>query len=149
MPFPANWPPRAPSGVRSIRFYVTGTATANFNDNAWLFADDVGANNYTPLPEVKPGSTAAVVVPPSPWGAGAPKGNPDPAAGPILAQPPAMLWCRGIRIVNAGGGTLEFSFDGTNIHGVIPANTTQEYFDRFEAGICVRGASAVFHVEAW
>jgi len=39
MPFPLGWPPRPATSVRSLRFYVTGTATANFRDNAFLFRD--------------------------------------------------------------------------------------------------------------
>lgn len=39
MPFPAGWPPRAATSHRSIRFFVGATATANFVDNAFLFAE--------------------------------------------------------------------------------------------------------------
>lgn len=31
------FPAPLPSGVKSIRFYRTGTATANFTDNKWAF----------------------------------------------------------------------------------------------------------------
>lgn len=37
--FPVGWPPRPSSGVRSLRFFVSGTATANYFDNAFLFKD--------------------------------------------------------------------------------------------------------------
>lgn len=50
MPFPEGWPPRAPSQLRNIRFFVQGTATANYEDNAFLFVDDPGANPNTPVP---------------------------------------------------------------------------------------------------
>lgn len=38
MAFPAGWPPRTASGQKSLRFYLTGTCTANFDDNAFLFS---------------------------------------------------------------------------------------------------------------
>jgi hypothetical protein len=38
MPFPANgWPPRPASAARTFRFFESGTGTANFSDNAFLF----------------------------------------------------------------------------------------------------------------
>jgi hypothetical protein len=37
MAFPTGWPTGAPNNSRSLRFYKTGTATANFSDSAWLF----------------------------------------------------------------------------------------------------------------
>lgn len=40
MAFPLGWPPRSASGARNFRFYTGGTATANFSDNAFLFAED-------------------------------------------------------------------------------------------------------------
>lgn len=138
MPFPPEgWPPRLPTGKRSIRFYVTGTATANFADNAWLFSQQTGANTYTPLPVVKPGSIDPVSVP-----------NPS-GTGRQADDPIAAIWSQTIRICNDGGGVLEYSFDGTNIHGKVLANEAFTYRNRFEAGISVRGASAVFRIEAW
>lgn len=55
MPFPTGWPAPFPTGRRSIRFLRTGTATANYSDNAFLFIDDAGANPFTPTPYVEPG----------------------------------------------------------------------------------------------
>ncbi len=37
MVFPLGWPPRPATQRRSIRFFATGTGTANFSDNAFLF----------------------------------------------------------------------------------------------------------------
>jgi hypothetical protein len=34
---PPAYPPPFPSNVKSLRFYETGTCTANFGDNKWAF----------------------------------------------------------------------------------------------------------------
>lgn len=154
MAFPTGWPGRAPSGHRSIRFYQAGTSTANFSDNAFLFINGTGANPYAPLPELLPGGERTnIVVPPTPFGTGVSKlnANPDPAAGPTLAPPIPLIWCRALLIKAAAGGAVEFSFDGVNVHGSVTASTERLYFDRFEAGIAVRGAggSPLFVIEAW
>lgn len=60
---------------------------------------------------------------------------------------PEQGWSNSIRVI-ATGADLEISFDGTNIHGFIPAGATHTYWDRHEGGISVRGSS-VFHIEAW
>lgn len=115
MSFPAGWPPVAnASGVRSIRVYWTGTATAAFDDNAKLFKDVTGA--WT-----GPGS-------------------------------PNSIWAHSILIRNLGAGSLEFSFDGTNVHGKVLTLTERLFRFRYEAGISIRGvggATPGFEVEAW
>jgi hypothetical protein len=136
MAFPTEgWPPRASTGVRSIRFYKTGTATANFSDNAYLFAQTTGANPYTPLPVVAPGSLATVDVQ-----------NPS-GTGRTGSDPIAAIWSQSLRIT-AVGGDIEYTFDGTNVHGKVLSGQVATYRNRFEAGIAVRGAGT-FHVEAW
>ncbi len=142
MAFPTNWPPRVATNQRSIRFYVTGTATALFSDNGYLFIDGVGANTYTPLPVIAPGSNASVVVPNN-AGTGVVVGG-----QPVGGSPPAMIWSGTILINNASAAALEFSFDGTNVHGRLLANTSVVYRNRFESGIAVRGLGT-FWVEAW
>jgi hypothetical protein len=57
-------------------------------------------------------------------------------------------WSRGIRITSSVGGYVEFSFDGTNVHGRIDNGSVFEYLDRYEAGIALRG-SGTFVLEAW
>lgn len=138
MPLPTTWPPRPPSGRRSIRFYKTGALTANFADNAWIFADAANlANTYTPLPVVAPGSNTVVNIGATPTGTGQTGTDPAP-----------MIWANAIRI-SVTGGDIEFSFDGTNIHGkVLSAQSTAIYRERLEAGIAVRG-TGTFYVEAW
>lgn len=133
MPLPTNWPPRVASGVRSIRYYKTAAATANFPDNAYLFIDGVGANPYTSLPVVSGGNTA---LPLTPTGTGV---SSDGTA--------AMIWAGTIR-VTAVGGDIEFSFDGTNVHGKVLSGNSAVYRNRYEAGIALRGAGT-FIVEAW
>ena len=133
MPFPAAWPPRVASGRHSLRFYATGTATAAFADNAFMFKDGAGANPFTPLPQIDP--LTPTVVPPTPFGSGPATEN----------TPLPQIWAQTIRIVAAG--VLEISFDGTNVHGKV--DTTEAiYRNRFESGISVRG-SGVFTIEAW
>jgi len=162
MPFPVFWPPRPASGRRSIRFYVEAVCTNAFGDNAWLFIDDVGANTLDPLPYVPPGSTAPVAVgdinrPGSPMGG---RQIPQDAAPPEHENPPAtqqqanypQIWSGAIRIYNEGAGDLEYSFDGTNVHGYIAANQSEIFPNRYEAGICVRGvggSTPTVHIEAW
>lgn len=150
MAFPTGWPPRPSPGYRSIRFFVEGTATANFADNAYLFGDDVGANPYTPLPVVRPGdditrfpTPAATVVPGSgPFGGG----QND------LGSTKPMFWSFQIQIRILTGTRLEYSFDGTNLHGflLLTDNSSPIIYQRSEAGIALRGAGGeTFSVEAW
>lgn len=160
MPFPTSgWPPRPASGVRSIRFFVSGTATANWSDNAYLFIDDAGANTYEPMPYVAPGSTTPVQVgtrtsPGTPMGGGSdPR---DVLPGDTLGHVKAQIWANNIRICNDGGADLEFSFAVTDdmgagalpVQGVLKPNEQVSYRNRYEAGIALRGAGA-FRVEAW
>ena len=103
MAFPVGWPPQIPSGIYSLRFAVSSTATGNFSDNAFLFTHPDGSGN--------------------------------------------VAFSYGIRIV-ATTGNIEFSFDGANTHGTVPAGSDHFYFDRHEGGISIKG-SGVFKVEAW
>lgn len=151
MAFPVGWPPRPSPGYRSLRFFVEGTATLDFEDNAFLFIDGVGANPYAPLPVVRPGDDlsrfpqpAATVIPNSgPFGGG----ENDP--GSVKA----MIWSFQLQIRMKAGARLEFSFDGVNVHGVILAGdaSTPLPFQRSEAGIAIRGGAGgeTFVVEAW
>jgi hypothetical protein len=63
--------------------------------------------------------------------------------------PKAMLWAQTIRVINAGGGDLEISFDGVNVHGLVPAGLINVYRNRFEAGIAIRGNGVSYVIEAW
>jgi hypothetical protein len=150
MAFPTGWPPRKGSGQASIRFYQTGTATAAYADNGYLFIDGVGANPYTPLPYVRPGGDVSkkptpvpTVIPTNPAGTGA-AGNGVNSSD----APKAMIWSETIRIQNTGLGLITFSFDGTNDHGTVPAGETFTYSGRREAGIAIKGTTD-FTVEAW
>jgi hypothetical protein len=150
MAFPVGWPPKPTDTIRSFRFYQSGTTTANFSDNAWLFGDAATVNQ--PLPYVAPGSLAPVVVPQS-WGGGQ---NPNDAANGV-AVPKRTLVGRFFRIYNdaaAGSGAIiEFSFDGTTVHGTVYENSVNEYEDRAESGLCIRTkfgtANSPFRVEGW
>lgn len=146
MAFPTGWPPRVASGVRSIRAYVTATATANYNDRAYLWHQLTGANPYTALPNVRPGGDVSApdyngphVVPASPAGTG--ESSPD--------DPEPMIWSSSIRIINKGGTVIYFSFDGTNDHGEVAANSELLMRNVYEAGIAIRGSGNVFVVFAW
>jgi hypothetical protein len=149
MAFPAAWPPRVSSGVRSIRFYRGGTATANFADNAFMFLDGVGANTITPAPYVPAGSSVQFNAPLAPTGTGGGPAGSDPSQAPPTVSP--MLWSGNVRVCNDGSGDLEFSFDGTNVHGRLKSGEQFQYRNRYEAGIAIRGVSAtpLFRVEAW
>lgn len=102
-----TFPAPLPSNIKSLRFYKTGTLTANFADNKWAFE------------------------------------RPDPADP---AQP-EQGWSYHLRIV-VTGGDLEFSFDGTNVHGTVLSGKEGMYQKRHEGGIAVRG-TGTFYVEAW
>jgi hypothetical protein len=146
MAFPAAWPPRPSSGLRSIRFYATGTATANFSDNAFLFIDGAGANTFTPSPAVST-SSGATVNPLTPTGTGL---SPN-VANQLTSPVPPMIWSQTIRLCNDGANALEYSFDGTNVHGKLLTGELALYRNRFEAGIAVRfvGGATTFRIEAW
>ena len=96
----------------SLRFYRTGTATANFADNKWPFS------------------------------------RPEDDALPMASR--RQGWSRGIRIQvsDTAGDSLEYSFDGTNVHGHLDPGESDVYFERTEGGIAVRGVGT-FWIEAW
>jgi hypothetical protein len=171
MAFPIGWPPRAASGRRSIRFYRTGTATVNYDGNAFLFYDDIGANVVAPLPYVAPGSVTPVHVggvafdtaaSPPVYGSGSPSGTGQNAkdAAPrehanapytSEAAPKPQIWANTIVVRNKGAGALFISFDGTNDHGRLLAGEVREFRQRYEAGIAIKGDGATpdFEIEAW
>lgn len=164
MPFPAGWPPRPCSGRRSIRFFVSGTTTANWSDNAFLFIDDPGANTFVPMPHIKPGELTVVEVgnrnvPGSPMGTGS---NPnDILPGDTFGHVKALVWANSIRIFNDGVNDIEYSFAVTGdagapalpVHGVIKTTESFSFRDRYEAGIALRfpggGGASAFRIEAW
>ena len=151
MALPAGWPGRPASGVRSIRFYVSGTASANFSDNAYLFIDTTGANPYTPLPQIDPGANTTLTVPPVPQGTGT--FSTGMTLTGVAVADKALIWSGNIRICNDdGGASLEYSFDGTNVHGLLKKGEQFLYCDRYECGIAIRGVgrgTPDFRVEAW
>ena len=165
MPYPAGWPPRPASGVRSIRVFITGTTTANFSDNAYLFFDIAGANQVTPNTQLTPRSVNPSWNQPTTTGtvsqSGSPSGNSSPTGtatgGPNSGQATnidyPMIWSNGIRIINDGASSLQYSFDGTNVAGIVKAGEDLYYYNRFEAGIAVNfpagGAGSAFRIEAW
>lgn len=65
------------------------------------------------------------------------------------AVPKEMLWASNIRIINAGGGDLELSFNGIDVQGLVPSGEIFHYYGRYEAGIAVRGVGVTFVIEAW
>lgn len=159
MAFPTNWPPRVHTVLPSLRFVVSGTATANFSDNAYMFKDGGAgtANPFTPLPVVKtsqqttigaqvePTNVPTVII--SPVGTGT--NDVSPVDNSI---PKPMAWSMGIRITTSGTGGVDVSFDGTNVHDIVPASTTVTYNRCHEAGISIRGTSGAtptFIVRAW
>ena len=159
MAFPAGWPPRVATGIRSIRVYVTGTATATYADNAYLFSQVTSANTFGATPHVPSGQEsaapgwAATALPAPPMGGGADtpwSANPDPKLNPpVPTQPTPMIWAKAIKITNLDmTNTLLFSFDGTHDQGQVLANSTFWYFDRYEAGIAFKG-NGNFVLEAW
>jgi hypothetical protein len=107
-----------------------------------MFAEQTTANPYTPLPVVQPGSKTVVDVP-STAGSGLASPTSAGAEGPV-----AQIWSSYIRI-SVSGAVLEYSFDGLTVQGRILAGESFLYNERRESGIAVRGAGAVFRIEAW
>lgn len=93
-----------PNNIYTLRFYQTGTATANFADKNWLFTHPADATK--------------------------------------------QAWSRGFRI-RATSGTIEFSFDGVNVHGSVASGGDDWFFERVEGGIAVRGNTFGYVIEAW
>jgi hypothetical protein len=100
-----EFPAPFPTNRRSLRFYETGGATANFVDNQFAFE--------------------------------------------IPGKSPAEQGWSGTIQIRATGAALEFSFDGINVHGLVPSGSTHIYRHRYEGGIAVRGTGATFYIEAW
>ena len=90
---PPEYPPPFPSNYKSLRFYATGTPTANFVDNQFSFE------------------------------------RPDPKD----PSEPEQGFSQSIRIV-ATSGNIEYSFDGTNVHGFVPGIATKVGFPFVEQG---------------
>lgn len=144
MAFPPGWPPRPASGRRSIRFYVEGTATANYDDRAWIFAQQTGANKFLPTPVVAPGDARTVAEVGDTAVGGVPLGTGE--ASDYATKP--MVWAGTILICNDGAAALNFSFDGTHDAGELLAGEQQTFRNMHEAGIALKGVTD-FRVFAW
>lgn len=156
MPLPAGWPAPPCPNVRSGRYYVTATATANFEDCAYLFGGVLPATvaavmNISPTPYVAPGAESTpTTLPQHPLGGGRDPRDAKHNATISVGTRQGYVWMANIRICNDGGAALEYSFDGTNVHGKILATDAPViYRARYEAGIAVRGNGATFRIEAW
>lgn len=109
MPFPTGWPPRPATTNRSIRFYVAGTLTADYADNAYLFIDGANANTFVPIPYVRAGDIRRVHVGGE---SGTPYGTGQLAQDGEFFRPNALQ--RGY-----GGGTAQFTLQGTAATGTL------------------------------
>lgn len=152
MTFPPQWATGAglqlPSGRRSMRFYIEGTATANYADNAYIFSlhgmtPGVSGLMVPTQPTVRAGGEVASGNPATP-AITSPMGGTTPQAAVVAAY--------AFRIYNDGTDPLEFSFDGVHLHGVVMGGKEALYRQRYEPGICVRGRDSTtptFRIEAW
>lgn len=122
MPFPVGWPPRLSSGIRSIAFFAEGTATPDYEDNALLFIDGVGANTFEPTPYVPPGGEE-FVTPITSGGPGSPLGTGRDARDAIPYNP--NVFYRG-----SGLGTSRTTF--VFAAGVV---TYTDYTKKFNQGM--------------
>ena len=129
MPYPKSWPPRPPTGRRTLRFFAAGTTTGSYADNAHMFAEQEGASPYNPTPVVAHGSRDVVSID-SPMGGGVHKGDPE-----------AHIWCQNITITNDGAADLYFTFDGVRVHGIVKPGESRRYRNRFESGIAFRSGT--------
>jgi len=166
VPFPTEgWPPPRSAGVRSIRVYVKGQVASGsaFADNNWLFQPlDAGyvdsGDSGLPAGDTTTLTTYGDYAKPGPPFGGR-RGNAPQGRTPIGVlsdpAPPASIHSQNIRVTNlstTAGEDLEFSFDGTNVHGYVPAGESRHYEHRYEAGIAIRPTAAAntdFVLEAW
>lgn len=153
MPFPVGWPPRPATGIRSIRFFASGTTGVAFSDNAFLFSDMPTASTLNPTPVAKPGIQTTGIESPMGGGQVPENARPDlPPTPPGYADPHPMIWASTIRVWNDGAAAIEISFDGATVHGEVAAGKEWICRNRYEAGISLRGkafALVAFRVEAW
>jgi len=171
MAFVDDWPPPRSAGQRNLRVFLEGTAASGSdfdttgNNSLWA-NEDPGYVDSAAIPNGKGATTTQVSFgsydkPGPPVGGGAPQ-NPinrtDSGAIPNAAPKTPAFHAQNIRIFNdesAGSGNdLEFSFDGTNVHGKVLAGEVLEYEDRREAGIAIRPASTgaftvAYRIEVW
>jgi len=61
---------------------------------------------------------------------------------------PEQGWASSIRI-HSIGASIEWSLDGVNVHGFLPADDSVLLWSLYEGGIAVRGVGADFRIEAW
>ena len=157
MPVPDGWPGTAPSGVRSVRFFEEGTATANFEDNAFLIGDTTAESQTQPTPLPPAGADAGTGEPPTVIGdtelPAGPTGGANPTPTPRVVSSRAA---KTFLVFNDGANPLEVSFDGadppTVVHDRIETTDPQPrvYRDRYEQAISVRAAGgADFRIVAW
>jgi hypothetical protein len=146
MAFPTGWPPRPATHVRSIRFFVSGTATANYSDSAWIFAQQAGANPFQETPKIDPGDERTEAKVGDTTAGGSPLGGGKDE--PIHESAEPMIWAGTIMICNDGAAALQFSFDGTNDAGEVAAGEQHTFRNMHEAGIAVKGVTD-FRIFAW
>ena len=145
MAFPVGWPPRPATHVRSIRFFAKGTATANYDDSAWIFAQQAGANPFLATPKIDPGDERTTAQVGDTTAGGSPLGG-GVEVGADAVEP--MIWAGTVLICNDGAAALQFSFDGTNDAGEVAAGEQQVFRQMHEAGIAVKGVTD-FRIFAW
>lgn len=137
MALPTNWPPQPATNNRSIRAFVQGTTTADFEDNAYIFIDLPGANTYTERSDLHYGTEKTV------YDIGTTPGYKN------ITQ----ICANTIQVTNDDTNAIEVSFDGTNVQGVVLQGETICWRDRREAGIALRfpggGGASDFRLEAW
>jgi hypothetical protein len=87
----------------------------------------------------------------APYGTGPDSGTVPPLVPSDVPTKPT-IWSGTILVRNDKNGSLEISFDGTNIHDVLKEGEQQVYRNRYEGGIALRGvagATPAFRVTAW
>ena len=172
MAFPPGWETDkgfapVPGIGQNLRFFrAASTGAGGFGDAAYSFADT--ETPQKPTPYITPGSTAPVAFGDRSFRGGVLGGGNDPrdaatfypfdattVGNPVTNKQPVAVNLRyaiSIQVRNKGAADIELSFDGTTVHGIVPAGTTRLYDKRREAGISLRGvalAVVAFEVEAW
>lgn len=131
---------RSVTGAFQNNEQILGSVAGNATVDGVLYYDV--SNPYTPLPVVPIGgySPAPTVIPPAPYGTGV-----------SSAYDPPAIWAQSFRICNDGALVLQFSFDGTNVHGSVQVGESLILRQRYEAGIAFRGVggACAFRCEAW
>ncbi len=141
------------AGITAVVFGTGNTALTQPEIRKNFFG---GGSIVTPTPNISHGATTTAVRVGNSVAPGSPMGT---GQGPVsvfdpYSSPEPMVWANTILVSNDDGtatNTLEFSFDGINVHGRVRGGETLTFRERREAGIAIRlgAGTPAFRIHAW